>query len=83
MTDEIDYKALYEEMKTKYDAIESGFKKELETLKTEMSAKDTKIGELQTYICKNLTTENPPKENASLSSFEDRYKNAIKNNTKQ
>ena len=80
MTDEIDYKKLYDDLKTSADAMESTLKKDIEQLNNTIKDKDTKIVELQDYICKNLTVKDKPKQAGESDnvSFEDRYKAALK-----
>ena len=48
-----------EELKNKLTALErecATYKADIEKLKTDIATKDTRIGELQSYICKNLTS---------------------------
>jgi len=75
MTEELDYKAMYEDLKISTDAEKETLNQDITNLKNTLSKKDEKINELQTYICKNLSTPNAPVEGQS---FEDRYKNALK-----
>lgn len=75
---EIDYKQLYDDLKTTADSMEKTLRTDIENLKTTITDKDAKISELQTYICKNLTSEKNSVQGAEKSSFEDRYKNALK-----
>lgn len=75
---EIDYKQLYDDLKTTADSMETTLKKDIENLKSTITDKDAKISELQTYICKNLTSDKSSVQGADKPSFEDRYKNALK-----
>ena len=75
---EIDYKQLYDDLKTTADSMEKTLRTDIENLKTTITDKDAKISELQTYICKNLTSDKSSVQGAEKYSFEDRYKNALK-----
>lgn len=70
-----------EEMKAMITQLESEnatFKADIEKLKTTVTEKDSKISELQSYICKNLTTAREPrKDDIDVSSFADLYKETI------
>lgn len=74
--DDIDYKTMYEDLKVKSEADVKTLNENIENLKNTLKTRDDKINELQTYICKNLSTPGKPSDN--VSTFEDRYKNAIK-----
>ena len=70
-----------EELKGKITQLESEnatFKADIEKLTKSVTEKDNKISELQTYICKNLTTpREPKKDNIDVSSFADLYKETL------
>ena len=81
---DIDYKALYDDLKTTADSMESTLKSDISKLNDAIKERDEKINQLQTYICKNLSTDKPGKGAGSdTSSFEDRYKNALKDMNKK
>lgn len=70
-----------EEMRAMITQLESEnatFKADIEKLKTTVTEKDSKISELQTYICKNLTTPRETKKDTiDVSSFADLYKETL------
>ena len=78
MYKDIDYKALYDDLKTTADIMESTLKSDISKLNDVIKERDEKINQLQTYICKNLSTDKPGKgAGTDTSTFEDRYKSAL------
>lgn len=49
------------DLEIKYQSEIETYKKDIEKLKSDMASKDKQIGELQSYICKNLSkpVDNP------------------------
>ena len=75
-----------EELRDKITALESEcatYKADIEKLKTDIATKDTKIGELQSYICKNLTAPRDPNAGSGVKDFADVYKETLSNMNKK
>ena len=71
-----------EELKDKITALESEcatYKADIEKLKSDIATKDSKIGELQSYICKNLTAPRDPNagSGSGVKDFADVYKETL------
>ena len=69
-----------EELRDKITALESEcatYKADIEKLKTDIATKDSKIGELQSYICKNLTAPRDPNAGSGVKDFADVYKETL------
>lgn len=69
-----------EELRDKITALESEcatYKADIEKLKTDIATKDNKIGELQSYICKNLTAPRDPNAGSGVKDFADVYKETL------
>ena len=69
-----------EELRDKITALESEcatYKADIEKLKSDIATKDTKIGELQSYICKNLTVPRDPNAGSGVKDFADVYKETL------
>lgn len=84
MTDDetkVDYEVLYNDMKVKHEADMTKLNEEIATLKNTLSQRDAKVDELQTYICRHLST--PGSSVQHTDSFEDRYRQAVVENTKR
>ena len=74
-----------EELRDKITALESEcatYKADIEKLKSDIATKDTKIGELQSYICKNLTAPRDPNAGSGVKDFADVYKETLSKMTK-
>ena len=74
-----------EELRDKITALESEcatYKADIEKLKSDIATKDTKIGELQSYICKNLTVPRDPNAGSGVKDFADVYKETLSKMTK-
>ena len=69
-----------EELRDKITALESEcatYKADIEKLKSDIATKDSKIGELQSYICKNLTAPRDPNAGSGVKDFADVYKETL------
>ena len=69
-----------EELRDKITALESEcatYKADIEKLKSDIATKDSKIGELQSYICKNLTVPRDPNAGSGVKDFADVYKETL------
>ena len=69
-----------EDLRDKITALESEcatYKADIEKLKSDIATKDTKIGELQSYICKNLTAPRDPNAGSGVKEFADVYKETL------
>ena len=73
MTDEPDYKKMYDEIKTQYDAINT----KITDMEKSISDRDKKITELQIYIADNVVNKKTTKETVNTS-FDDVYKQTLK-----
>lgn len=73
MTDEPDYKKMYDEIKTQYDAINT----KITDMEKSISDRDKKITELQIYIADNVVSKKTTKEPINTS-FDDVYKQTLK-----
>lgn len=75
MTDEPDYKKMYDELKTQFDAINS----KIETLNTTINDKDKKISQLQIYIADNIVskTDDTKRNKDNIDAFDDIYNKTL------
>ena len=63
---------------TQLESENATYKADIETLKNTITTKDTKITELQTYICKNLTTPKSPNSGTTeIKDFNAMYKETL------
>ena len=53
------------------------YKADIEKLKSDMASKDKQSGELQSYICKNLTAPRDPNAGSGVKDFADVYKETL------
>ena len=75
-----------EELRDKITALESEcatYKADIEKLKSDIATKDSKIGELQSYICKNLTAPRDPNAGSGVKDFADVYKETLSKRNKK
>ena len=82
MTDEKDYQKMYDDLKTESESKIATMENDIAELTKGLDERDKKISELQTYICKNLTSPENPNRNAGGDDFIDKYKAAINENKK-
>ena len=82
MSEEVNYKDEYDKLKLESDSKINTMNNEIAQLTQGLTERDKKISELQTYICKNLTT---PKSTggAEPMDFDELYKSAIDENKKK
>ena len=65
---------------TQLESENATYKADIENLKGTIATKDTKISELQTYICKNLTTPKTPTSGTTeIKDFNAMYKETLSN----
>ena len=63
---------------TQLESENATYKADIETLKGTIATKETKISELQTYICKNLTTPKDPNTGSTeIKNFATMYKETL------
>ncbi len=80
MTDEPDYKKMYDELKTQFDSINSKF----DELNKSISERDSKITKLQCYIADNIVNPVKGKPNDDMpKSFDELYKEELNKMSKK
>ena len=63
---------------TQLESENATYKADIENLKGTIATKDTKISELQSYICKNLTTPKTPNSGTTeIKDFNAMYKETL------
>lgn len=69
------------DLEIKYQSEIETYKKDIEKLKSDMASKDKQIGELQSYICKNLSKPVDNPKPTPETDFVSLYKDTLKKMT--